>query len=73
MSSADLVPVMALAAKTGLGTLVDEWVKLPGYFRAKADMKLSALVVSTITGTDSPDDTAVLRRNARRQLFIGTP
>ena len=31
VSSAGLVPVMALAAKTGLGTLVDAWVKLLHY------------------------------------------
>ena len=41
VSSAGLVPVMALAAKTGLGTLVDEWVKLPGYFGANAGLKVA--------------------------------
>ena len=29
VSSAGLIPMMALAVKTGLGVLVDEWVKLP--------------------------------------------
>ena len=32
VSSAGFVPTMALVAKAGLGALVDEWVKLPGYF-----------------------------------------
>ena len=42
VSAAGLVPVMALAAKKGLRTLVDEWVKLPGYFGANAGMKMLA-------------------------------
>ena len=46
---------MALAAKTGLGTLVDEWVKLPGYFGANAGMKALALVAGMLAGADSID------------------
>ena len=55
VSSAGLVPMMALAAKTGLGTLVDEWVKLPGYFGANAGLKVMALVAGMLTGADSID------------------
>ena len=72
VSSAGLVPVMALAAKTGLDTLVDEWVKLPGYFGANAGMKVMALVAGMLTGADSIDDMAVLRHGALRKLFAGT-
>ncbi len=72
VSSAGLVPVMALAAKTGLSTLVDEWVKLPGYFGANAGMKVMALVAGMLTGADSIDDMAVLRHGALRKLFTGT-
>ena len=50
VSSAGLVPVMVLAAKTGLRTLVDEWVKLPGYFGANAGLKALALVAGMLTG-----------------------
>ena len=64
---------MALAAKTGLGTLVDERVELPGYFHANAGRTVSVLVVSTLTGADLPDDTAVLRHDALRRLFTGAP
>ncbi len=55
VSSAGLVPTMALAAKTGLSTLVDEWVKLPGYFGANAGLKVLALVAGMLTGADSID------------------
>jgi hypothetical protein len=72
VSSAGLVPVMALAAKTGLSALVDEWVKLPGYFGANAGMKVMALVAGMLTGGDSIDDMAVLRHGALRKLFTGT-
>ena len=71
VSSAGLVPVMALAAKTGLRGLVDEWVKLPGYFGANAGMKALALVAGMLTGADSID-MAVLRHGALRKLFTGT-
>ena len=72
VSAAGLVPVMALAAKTGLRTLVDEWVKLPGYFGANAGLKALALVAGMLTGGDSIDDMAVLRHDALRKLFTGT-
>ena len=72
VSSAGLVPVMALAARTGLSTLVDEWVKLPGYFGANAGMKVTALVAGMLAGGDSIDDMAVLRHCALRKLFTGT-
>lgn len=72
VSSAGLVPVMALAAKTGLATLVDEWVKLPGYFGANAGKKVMAIVAGMLTGADSIDDMAVLRHGGLRKLFTGT-
>ncbi len=72
VSSAGLVPTMALAAKTGLGSLIDEWVKLPGYFGANAGLKALALVAGMLTGADSIDDMAVLRYGALRKLFTGT-
>src|SRR5664279_4531662 len=72
VSSAGLVPTMALAAKTGLNALVDEWVKLPGYFGANAGLKALALVAGMLTGADSIDDMAVIRHGALRKLFTGT-
>ena len=72
VSSAGLVPVMALATKTGLGFLVDEWVKLPRYFGSNAGLKVTALVAGMLTGADSIDDMSVLRHGALRKLFKGT-
>ena len=72
VSSAGLVPTMALAAKTGLRTLVDEWVRLPGYFGANAGLKVMALIAGMLTGADSIDDMSVLRHGALRKLFTGT-
>jgi len=63
--------MMVLAAKTGLGSLVDEWVKLPGYFGANAGLKAMALVAGMLTGADSIDDMATLRHGALRKLFTG--
>ena len=72
VSSAGLIPMMVLAVKTGLGALVDERVKLPGYFGANAGLKVGALVAGMLTGADSIDDMAVLRHGALRKLFKGT-
>ena len=36
LSPADLISVMALATRTGLGSVVDYWVELPEYFHANA-------------------------------------
>ena len=72
VSSAGLIPMMVLAVKTGLGALVDERVKLPGYFGANAGLKVTALVAGMLTGADSIDDMAVLRHGALRRLFKGT-
>ena len=55
VSSAGLIPMMVLAVKTGLGALVDERVKLPGYFGANAGLKVIALVAGMLTGADSID------------------
>jgi len=72
VSAAGLVPAMALAAKTGLGSLVDQWVKLPGYFGANAGLKVTALVAGMLAGADSIDDMSLLRHGAMRKLFTGT-
>ena len=55
VSAAGLVPAMALAVETGLGSLADQWVKLPGYFGANAGLKVTALVAGMLAGADSID------------------
>ena len=48
VSAAGLVPAMAV--KTGLGSLADQWVKLPEYFGANAGLKVTALVAGMLAG-----------------------
>jgi len=72
VSASGLVPAMMLAAKTGLGSLTDRWLKLPGYFGANAGLKATALVAGMLAGADSIDDMALLRHGALRKLFTGT-
>lgn len=60
VSAAGLVPAMALAVKTCLGELADQWLTLPGYFGANAGLKVTALVAGMVAGADSIDDMALL-------------
>ena len=71
VSSAGLVPAMALAVKTGLGELADQWLTLPGYFGANAGLKVTALVAGMVAGADSIDDMALLRHGGMKKLFAG--
>ena len=72
VSTVGLVPVMGLAADTGLGTLVDEHLKLPGYYGANAGLKVSALVAGMLAGADCIDDMGLLRHGGMGKLFTGT-
>ncbi len=72
VSSAGLVPVMALAADTGLGGLVDEHVRVPEYYGANAGLKVTALVAGMVAGADCIDDMGVLRHGGTGKLFTGT-
>lgn len=72
VSAAGLVPVMGLAADTGLGTLVDEHLKLPGYYGANAGLKVSALVAGMLAGANCIDDMGLLRHGGMGRLFTGT-
>ena len=72
VSVAGLVPVMGLAADTGLGDLVDEHVKVPEYYGANAGLKVSALVAGMAAGADCIDDMGILRHGATGKLFKGT-
>ena len=71
VSAAGLVPAIALAVKTCLGELADQWLTLPGYFGANAGLKVSALVAGMIAGADSIDDMALLRHGGMKKLFAG--
>jgi hypothetical protein len=62
---------MALAVKTCLGELADQWLTLPGYFGANAGLKVTAMVAGMVAGADSIDDMALLRHGGMKKLFAG--
>lgn len=69
--TARLVPVMTLAADTGLGELVENHLRLPGYLGADAEAKTTALVAGMDAGADCIDDMGILRHGGRHKLFTG--
>lgn len=71
VSAAGLVPAMRLVAETGLGSLVEEHVGLPGYFGANAGAKTTALVAGMVAGADCIDDMGILRHGGTGKVFTG--
>src|SRR4051794_31038531 len=61
VSSAGLVPVMALARKARLRELIDERLTVPTDKGAHPGLKLSSLVAGMVAGADSIEDMALLR------------
>jgi hypothetical protein len=73
VSTAGLVPVMALAQRAGLAGLVAEHVSVPGTAGANAPGKVAAVVAGMVAGADSFEDLAVLRHGALGRLLAGAP
>jgi hypothetical protein len=71
VSRAGLVPVMALAQRAGLGSLVAEHVRIGRPCGVNAQMKAGCLVAGMIAGADSIDDMDVLRHGAMPAMFGG--
>ena len=71
VSSAGLVPVMALAEQAGLRRLADERLSVPTDKGANAGAKVAALVAGMVAGADSIDDFALLRHGGMRRVFDG--
>ena len=71
VSRAGLVPVMALAERSGLGGLVAEHVRPRRRCGVNAQVKVPCLVAGMIAGADSIDDLDVLRHGALPGLFGG--
>ena len=69
VSSAGLVPVVALAESVGLRGLVDEHLTVPTDKGANAGLKVSSLVAGMVAGADSIDDMALLRHGGMGQIF----
>ncbi|SDU57159.1 IS1380 family transposase [Jiangella alkaliphila] len=71
VSSAGLVPAMALAGEARLRELGDEHLSVPTDKGANAGLKLSGLVAGMTAGADSIDDMALLRHGAMGKVFAG--
>jgi hypothetical protein len=64
VSWAGLVPVMALAQRAGLGSLVAEHVRIGHRCGVNAQVKVGCLAAGIIAGADSIDDMDLLRHGA---------
>ena len=60
VSTAGLVPVMALAQRAGLGSLAEELLSVPGSAGAHASAKVGAVVAGMVAGADSFEDPAAV-------------
>src|SRR3954449_749817 len=71
VSSAGLVPVMALARKARVRELADERLTVPTDKGANPGLKISSLVAGMVAGADSIDDMALLRHGGMGTVFAG--
>jgi len=69
VSSAGLVPVVALARSAGLQELADRHLSVPTDKGANAGLKVSSLVAGMVAGADSIDDMALLRHGGMGRIF----
>ncbi len=75
VSHAGLVPLLELAAQTGLSRLMDEHVRFADERvrsgAANATAKLTAIIAGMAAGADSIDDLDVIRSGGMKNLFGG--
>lgn len=69
VSSAGLVPVLALARSAGLTKLADEHLSVPTDKGANPGLKVSSLVAGMVAGADSIEDMSVLRHGGMGKVF----
>jgi Transposase DDE domain group 1 len=69
ISSAGLVPVLALAESAGLRELAHERLSVPTDKGANAGLKVASLVAGMLAGADSIDDMALLRHGGMGRVF----
>ena len=69
VSSAGLVPVLALARSAGLQKLAHKHLSVPTDKGANAGLKVTSLVAGMVAGADSIDDMAVLRHGGMGRVF----
>ena len=71
VSCGGLVPVLSLADRCGLHSLVADTLTLSGPGSANAALKVPALVAGMVAGADSIDDMDLLRHGAMGRVFGG--
>jgi Transposase DDE domain group 1 len=69
VSCAGLVPVMALADRCGLTSLLIETLTLAGKGTANAAAKILALIAGMVAGADSISDMDLLRHGGMNRVF----
>jgi len=69
VSSAGLVPVLALADAAGLSELAQRHLSVPTDKGANAGLKVASLVAGMVAGADSIDDMALLRHGGMGRVF----
>ena len=69
VSSAGLVPVLALARSAGLQELAKQHLTVPSDKGANAGLKVTSLVAGMVAGADSIDDMALLRHGGMGRVF----
>ena len=69
VSSAGLVPGLALAEAAGLRDLAEEHLSVPTDKGANAGLKVASLVAGMAAGADSIDDMALLRHGGMGRVF----
>jgi hypothetical protein len=69
VSSAGLVPVLALARSAGLQDLAQKHLTVPTDKGANAGLKVTSLVAGMVAGADSIDDLALLRHGGMGRVF----
>jgi hypothetical protein len=69
ISSAGLVPLLAVADSAGLSELVQQRLSVPTDKGANAGLKVVSLVAGMLAGADSIDDMALLRHGGMARVF----
>ena len=71
VSTAGLVPVVALAQRAGLAGLTETHLTVPGGAGAAAGAKVASVVAGMVAGADSITDLDLLRHGGMARLFTG--
>jgi len=69
VSTAGLVPVLALAEAAGLARLAERHLSVPTDKGANAGLKVASLVAGMVAGADSIDDMGLLRHGGMGRIF----